>query len=96
MCMYIYAAIFDLMYENPGLDVVEKRTARSLAQNRIPLTSFVQVRCCNERAPQHNVVAVATSVWTGGSMVRFPVGARTSSPQNFHTRLWDLPSLLFS
>ena len=76
------ATICALMDENPGLDVVEKRPARSLAQNRIQLTSFIHVRCCNDRVPQHNVVDVVTSVWVGGSMVRFPAGARTSSPQN--------------
>ena len=91
----MYATIFALMYENSGLDVVEKRTVRFLAQNRIPLTSFVQVRCCNERAPQHNVVDIVTSVWAGGSMVRLPAGAKTSSAQNSQIGLWGLPSLLF-
>lgn len=92
----MFATIFALMYENPGLNVVEKMTAHSLAQNRIALTSFVQVICCNGQAPQHSVAGVVTSVWAGGSMARFPVGVRTSSPQNFQTRLWGLPSLLFS
>jgi hypothetical protein len=94
--MYMYATIFAIMYEIPGLGVVEKRTARSLIQNRIPLSSCVHVRCCNERTPPRDVVDVVTSAWAGGSMVRFPAGARTSSPQNFQARLWGLRSLLFS